>query len=245
MIPDLIRRQIRQLVFDLPSQILLLLSQQRWIIHGAARSPHETSDARACSPPRNCFHGNIVLCLKLTLWTSLSHFCELLRWPKAMKKKCVCSSSAEQRPFPHAEIDPYFDFLTRLRSPATKIWVRGKATNRKGVPGTALRHAFAAPFQGRCKQLPTPRSTLSSLTHQPLRDATMIPSISSLLALSFCALTVVHAQYPAELVGTWTTKSKKVITGPVCLAQTHSWTSMSLTFVPGLLQSSRRPNHRA
>lgn len=50
------------------------------------------------------------------------------------------------------------------------------------------------------------------------RHAAMIPPIHSLFALTFCALTLVHAQYPAELVGTWTTKSKKVLTGPVCLA---------------------------
>ncbi|KIV86904.1 hypothetical protein PV11_02485 [Exophiala sideris] len=43
----------------------------------------------------------------------------------------------------------------------------------------------------------------------------MIPSIQTVLALSLSlATTLVSAQYDTTLVGTWTTKSKKVITGP-------------------------------
>jgi hypothetical protein len=47
----------------------------------------------------------------------------------------------------------------------------------------------------------------------------MIPSIQSLFALSLGLATLVHAQYDPKLVGTWTTKSRKVITGPVSAPQ--------------------------
>jgi hypothetical protein len=48
------------------------------------------------------------------------------------------------------------------------------------------------------------------------RHATMILSIQPALVLSLAfAASLVRAQYDAKLVGTWTTKSKKVMTGPV------------------------------
>lgn len=66
----------------------------------------------------------------------------------------------------------------------------------------------------------------------------MIPSIQSLLALSFGLATLVHAQYDPKLVGTWTTKSKKVITGPVRLLNPLSHRvpfTLTMRFPPGVL----------
>jgi hypothetical protein len=45
----------------------------------------------------------------------------------------------------------------------------------------------------------------------------MMHSISNVLTVSLGLLGLVRAQYDAALVGTWTTKSKKVLTGPVSL----------------------------
>ncbi|RMZ90694.1 hypothetical protein DV736_g2063, partial [Chaetothyriales sp. CBS 134916] len=42
----------------------------------------------------------------------------------------------------------------------------------------------------------------------------MIPSIPSLLVCTASVLSLVSAQFPTDLVGTWTSKSKKVFTGP-------------------------------
>ncbi|RMZ76806.1 hypothetical protein DV738_g4682, partial [Chaetothyriales sp. CBS 135597] len=42
----------------------------------------------------------------------------------------------------------------------------------------------------------------------------MIPSICSLLVCAASLVSLVSADFPAELVGTWTSKSKKVFTGP-------------------------------
>jgi len=43
----------------------------------------------------------------------------------------------------------------------------------------------------------------------------MIPSIQNVFTLSLGLAALAGAQYDASLVGTWTTKSKKVLTGPV------------------------------
>ena len=70
-------------------------------------------------------------------------------------------------------------------------------------------------------QIETTRKLRFSVPALPLytsrtRHATMILSIQPALVLSFAfAASLVRAQYDAALVGTWTTKSKKVMTGPV------------------------------
>merc|ERR1711939_928378 len=73
---------------------------------------------------------------------------------------------------------------------------------------------------GREGQIETTRKLRFSVTTLPLytsrtRHAMMILSIQPALVLSFAfAASLVRAQYDAALVGTWTTKSKKVMTGP-------------------------------
>ncbi|RMZ76747.1 hypothetical protein DV737_g4726, partial [Chaetothyriales sp. CBS 132003] len=42
----------------------------------------------------------------------------------------------------------------------------------------------------------------------------MMPSLPSLLLCTASVLSLVSAEYPTDLVGTWTSKSKKVLTGP-------------------------------
>ncbi|KAH0842780.1 hypothetical protein FOPE_08393 [Fonsecaea pedrosoi] len=42
----------------------------------------------------------------------------------------------------------------------------------------------------------------------------MIPSIQTVVTLSLGLAGLVRAQFDPALVGTWTTKSKKVVTGP-------------------------------
>lgn len=44
----------------------------------------------------------------------------------------------------------------------------------------------------------------------------MINSILKTFTLSLGLLSLVEAQVDSQLVGTWATKSKKVVTGPVC-----------------------------
>lgn len=46
----------------------------------------------------------------------------------------------------------------------------------------------------------------------------MIVSLPSVLTLSLGLAGLARAQFDAALVGTWTTKSKKVVTGPVSQA---------------------------
>ena len=88
------------------------------------------------------------------------------------------------------------------------------------VPETGLRHEPASvmrSFRDNSRRLRLYDCRSLAHTH---RHATMMPSIHSLLAIAFAILpflSLVHAQYPTELVGTWTTKSKKVLTGPVRL----------------------------
>lgn len=50
----------------------------------------------------------------------------------------------------------------------------------------------------------------------------MITSIQTLFALALFGLTALVDAQDAKLVGTWTTKSKKVITGPVSPPLRHS-----------------------
>lgn len=42
----------------------------------------------------------------------------------------------------------------------------------------------------------------------------MMPSIHSLILLPLAFLSFASAQYPDELVGTWVTKARSVVTGP-------------------------------
>jgi hypothetical protein len=42
----------------------------------------------------------------------------------------------------------------------------------------------------------------------------MIPSLSTTCAAALTLVTLAAAQYPDELVGTWVTKSRAVVTGP-------------------------------
>lgn len=68
----------------------------------------------------------------------------------------------------------------------------------------------------------------------------MITSIQNLLAVSLGLATLVHAQFDPKLVGTWTTKSKKVITGPVSVLPELRATRYSSSTISTVFQLTMR-----
>lgn len=73
-------------------------------------------------------------------------------------------------------------------------------------------------------------------------------SIPSVIVLSLGLVSLVTAQYDSALVGTWTTKSKKVLTGPVRLAadaESHTRAKVLIQGCSGLLRPRQRPVNRA
>ena len=129
--------------------------------------------------------------------------------------KLALSSPADCAPFISTAVTP---------QPPRQLQGQGqpqgeKVSDKRQIQSPVLNSSFHS--------FPLPRHTLHN------RHATMIPSMKSVFTLSLGLAAVARAQYDAALVGTWTTKSKKVLTGPVCqtwIKPTRAVVSRNLTY---------------